>query len=98
MKPVLTYLREFLIYGFWFGGLTIVFFAPLAYHHNIRFGMISPLLSFLYMDAEGMSPGGYLWHGYQVHFLVWPFVISVVLWLASLFGVYKWLKFLDSGS
>ena len=94
MRIFPTHLRKLAVYGVWFGGITIAFFAPMGFHHNIRFGMI-PLLSFLYLDGEGMSPGGYLWQGYQVHFLVVPFVISVVLWLGVLFAVYKWLGSLD---
>lgn len=95
MRIFLTYLRNFAVYGVWFGGITFVFFAPMGFHHSIRVGMI-PLLSFLYLDGEGMSPGGYLWQGYQVHFLVVPFLISVVLWLGLLIAVYRWLKYLDS--
>jgi hypothetical protein len=97
MKIVLENLRKLLVYGIWFGGITLVFFVPTEFHDNIRVGII-PLLSFLYMDGEGMSPGGYLWHGYQVHFLILPFLISVLLWSFSLVAVYKWLKYLDSES
>src|ERR1044072_4489474 len=95
MRTVLKYVRNFLLYGVWFVGITIIFFVPLGFHHNIRFGVI-PLLSFLYLDGEGMSPGGYEWHGYQVHFLVFPFVISVALWLLLLVVVYRWLRYLGS--
>ena len=95
MSSVLTAPRKFVVYGVWFGGITFAFFAPMGFHHNIRFGMI-PLLGFLYLDGEGMSPGGYSWQGYQVHFLIFPFLINVVLWLLSLIMVYKWLGYLDS--
>jgi hypothetical protein len=62
MKTVLKNLSKLVVYGFWFGGITFVFFAPTYFHHNIRVGIL-PLLSFLYLDGEGMSPGGFLWHG-----------------------------------
>lgn len=95
MRTVLKYLRNVLLYGTWFGGVTLVFFVPLGFHHDLSFGMI-PLLSFLYLDGEGMAPGGYSWHGYEVHFFVFRFLITIVLWLVSLVLVYRWVRYLDS--
>ncbi len=95
MKISLEFLTKLVVHGVWFGGITFAFFAPMGFHHNIRFGMI-PGLSFLYFDGEGMSPGGYSWHGFQVHFLVYQFVISLVLWLILLIAACKWLRWLDS--
>ena len=95
MKIVLKKLIKLLVYSFWFVLITLFFFAPLGFHHNLRFGFI-PFLSFLFLDGEGMSPGGYTWGAYQVHFLPIRLVISVGLWTVSLIVVYGWLRYMDS--
>jgi hypothetical protein len=97
MKTALEILRKIVVYGIWFGAITLVFFLPMPFHHNIRVGTL-PLFSSIYLDGEGMSPGGYLWHGYQVHFFIGRFLISVFLWLVLIVAVYKWLRYLDSKS
>ena len=91
------YLEKIVVYGIWFGGITLVFFVPLGWHHNYRVGAV-PFLSFLYLDGEGMSPGGFSWQGYQVHFSPLRFAITLALWIASLFTVYRILRYLDSKS
>lgn len=95
MNILQPFTRKILIYGVWFVIVSSLFFLPFDFHHNVRLGAV-PFVSFLYLDGEGMSPGGYMWNGYQVHFLPVQFVITLVLWAGSLFAVHKWLESLDA--
>jgi hypothetical protein len=92
---IFRYLEMIAVYGIWFGGITLIFFVPLGFHHDLRLGAV-PFLSFLYLDGEGMSTGGVSWQGYQVHFSPFRLVITLALWIGCLLAAYKYLRYLDS--
>jgi len=35
---IFKYLEKIAVYGIWFGGITLFFFVPLGFHHDLRLG------------------------------------------------------------
>jgi|GEM_PF-5721308 hypothetical protein len=93
MRTLGAKVAKILVYGFWLCGLTWAFFGPIAaFHHMVRFGATA----YLVLDGETSHPGSVMWGGFQVLFFWERFAVGMILWAFSIFGTFKWLKFLDS--
>jgi hypothetical protein len=79
------------VYGIWLGGLTWLFFGPVAaFHGAVRFGVTA----YLIFNGEERNSNSFIWQGFEL--MPSRLAVALLLWALSIFLVYTWLRYLDS--
>ena len=70
---------------------TWFFFGPIAgFHHMYGFG----ITFYLMLNGEDPQPGDHMWGDYAVRFFPGRFAVGLVLWLVSVFILFRLVRVL----
>jgi hypothetical protein len=83
-----------LVNSFWFVFCTFIYVVPIGFHHMHFVGVTA----FITLNGEDPRPGTPRWGEFEFHFFPERLVLAIVLWIFTLFVVFRWLKYLDSKS